>query len=544
VNEEIKGIVDRWLAANPGAAHGLGIHRYDGRLPNFSLETISLRLQQIQGDLYKVDTLLQKAGDKVQQFERTLIRYSLLTEKFRLTEEKAFEDNPLEYIFPLAIVETSYASRSFDTIEKRIESIISIENAIPQFLNTAVENLNEKLSTVKVSMSIQFLKGILSYFKDRLIAFVVQTDDEILIEKWSQTNIMACDALSNFLDKLENEYLPKSTSEFKLGEEKFLKMLNMTENVDLDVDTLLKIGEEDLERNYNKMRNLLEMRGADFLQKVRSDHSSVESLLNDARGGLDRTRDWLTEGDIVDLPTDRQCEVIDTPEFARSFGFAAMNTPGPFESPEASEAYYWVTPPDNKWPKEKQEEFLQFFSRGFMETVTIHEVWPGHYLQLLYNRESKSEISKIFARSITMIEGWAHYCEEMIYESGYAPFDRDILHAGQLMGALIRNCRYIAAVKMHCRDMSVEEAKELFMRKGFMSEPTATIEARRGTVNPMYLNYSLGKFLIKKLREDYKNEQGSNFSLKKFHNLLLSYGSPPIVALRKLLIENQNAALL
>ena len=544
MNEEIKGIVDRWLAANPGAAHGLGIHRYDGRLPNFSLETISLRLQQIQGDLYKVDTLLQKAGDKVQQFERTLIRYSLLTEKFRLTEEKAFEDNPLEYIFPLAIVETSYASRSFDTIEKRIESIISIENAIPQFLNTAVENLNEKLSTVKVSMSIQFLKGILSYFKDRLIAFVVQTDDEILIEKWSQTNIMACDALSNFLDKLENEYLPKSTSEFKLGEEKFLKMLNMTENVDLDVDTLLKIGEEDLERNYNKMRNLLEMRGADFLQKVRSDHSSVESLLNDARGGLDRTRDWLTEGDIVDLPTDRQCEVIDTPEFARSFGFAAMNTPGPFESPEASEAYYWVTPPDNKWPKEKQEEFLQFFSRGFMETVTIHEVWPGHYLQLLYNRESKSEISKIFARSITMIEGWAHYCEEMIYESGYAPFDRDILHAGQLMGALIRNCRYIAAVKMHCRDMSVEEAKELFMRKGFMSEPTATIEARRGTVNPMYLNYSLGKFLIKKLREDYKNEQGSNFSLKKFHNLLLSYGSPPIVALRKLLIENQNAALL
>ena len=544
MNDEIKGIIDRWLEANPGVAHGLGIHRYDGRLPNFSLEAINLRLQQIQEDLDKVDTFLQKTGDKFQQFEMTLIRYSLLTEKFRLAEEKAFKDNPLEYIFPLTTIETSYASRSFGTVEKRIESIISIENTIPQFLNTAVENLDENLSNVKVTMSIQFLKGILSYLKDRLIAFVVQTDDEHLIENWSQANIIACDALSNFLRKLENKYLPKSTSEFKLGEEKFLKMLNMTENVDLDVDTLLKIGEEDLERNYNKMMNLLERRGADFLQKVRSDHSSVESLLNDARKGLDRTRNWLIEADIVDLPTDRQCEVIDTPEFARSFGFAAMNTPGPFESPEASEAYYWVTPPDSKWSKEKQEEFLQFFSRAFMETVTIHEVWPGHYLQLLYNRESKSEISKIFARSITMIEGWAHYCEEMIFESGYAPFDRDILHAGQLMGALIRNCRYIVAIKMHCRDMSIEEAKELFMRKGFMNEPTATIEARRGTVNPMYLNYSLGKFLIKKLREDYKNEQGSNFSLKKFHNLLLSYGSPPIVALRKLILENQNATLL
>ncbi len=542
MEEGIQDIVDRWLEANPMAAHGLGIHRFDGRLQDYSPDVIRSRLADIEIDIGTISSY--KSEDRFEQFEYDLVRYALLTEKFRLEEERSYKDNPVTYVFPLAIIETSYAARSFDTVNNRIMSIISIEQSIPDFLQTALLNLDKSLSRVKITMALQFLKGILTYLQDRLISFIVQTDDEGLIDQWSEANVDACDAISNFMQKLESEYLPRSHMNFQLGEEKFLKMLNMTENVELDVDTLLKIGEEDLENNYRRMLDLLERRGQDFLQKVKEDHPAPEELVEYAKKGLDRTRDWLVKADIVDLPTTEQCKVVDTPEFARSFGFAAMNTPGPFEKPEASEAYYWITPPDTKWAKERREQFMQFFSHGFLEMVTIHEVWPGHYLQLLYNKTSKSEISKIFARSITMIEGWAHYCEEMIYDSGYEPFDRDVLLAGQLMGALIRNCRYIAAIKMHCRDMTIDEAKKLFMEKAFMNEDTASIEANRGTINPMYLNYSLGKFLIKKLRDDYHREKGEKFSQKEFHNLMLSYGSPPVVALRNLVLENPDTGLL
>jgi uncharacterized protein (DUF885 family) len=234
------------------------------------------------------------------------------------------------------------------------------------------------------------------------------------------------------------------------------------------------------------------------------------------------------------------------PTYARKFAFAAMNTPGPFEPPNANQAYYWVTPTEPEWSDEQVENHMKFFNKGFFEVVTIHEAWPGHYLQLLYNNTSESDISKTLAYSITMIEGWAHYCEEMIYESGYEPgiIDRDTLHAGQLIGALVRNVRYISAVKMHCQGMTVEESKHMFMEKAFMPEGPAQVEANRGTINPMYLNYTLGKLLIKKLREDYHHEKGDNFSLKDFHDELLRYGSPPIAVVRSVMLEHDSGELL
>ena len=176
-----------------------------------------------------------------------------------------------------------------------------------------------------------------------------------------------------------------------------------------------------------------------------------------------------------DDPTDEQTTVVHTPEFARSFAFAAMSTPGPFEVEEASEAYYWITPPDANWPVERQTKFLEFFNKPFLEVVTIHEVWPGHYLQLLYNKKAKSDIAKMFSRSIAMIEGWGHYTEEMMYEVGYEPFDRKMLHVGQLLGALQRNVRYVSAIKMHCKGMTVEESKKMFMKKAFLGEDNATM---------------------------------------------------------------------
>ena len=537
----VESIIDHWKKANPTRCHMLGIHDYDGELPNYSASYITKRCKEIETDLIELGKIEKSlTAEKFAHFEFTLLKMALETELFELKERQEFKENPVVFVRPLTMVESSYVKRSFASIDDRTKLIIKLEEKIPNFLNSALEILNENLSTVKISMAQQFLKGSINFYKNKLNSFIIQAKDKESIDKWTQVNTIAVNAMEQFSEKLEKQYLPKSHNNFALGQEKFLKLLRNTEHVDINIDKLLKIGEEDLERNYQQMRKILKEKGENYLNEVLSEYPQTSNLVKEAQATLDRTRQFVLDSKVVSVPTDEQCKVIETPEYFRGFAFAAMNTPGPLEKPEASEAYYYITPPDSKWTIEEQNNFLKFFNKAFLESVTIHEVWPGHYLQLLYSKKSKSEISKIFAHSTSMVEGWAHYCEEMIVqEHDYAPFDRTKLKVGQLLGALQRNCRYVSAIKMHCKGMTVEESINLFKEKAFLSQKNAEIEARRGTIDPMYLNYTLRKLLIKKLRSDYQKEKKDDFSLRQFHDELLSYGSASITALREVLINDK-----
>lgn len=275
------------------------------------------------------------------------------------------------------------------------------------------------------------------------------------------------------------------------------------------------------------------------MRKVQNIHPEPQNLLEYVRETNNLAKLFLQQNDLVIIPTDDQCQVTEMPKAMREFAFAAMNTPGPFEPPEAKEAYYWVTPIEPTWSEARVKEHLQFFNDAFINNVTVHEAWPGHYLQLLWSNKTQSTIAKMFAHSYSMIEGWGLYSEEMMFQQGFRPLDSaDTYHVGQLIGALVRSIRYISAIKMHCQGMSVAESKQLFMEKAYLTEHNAEIEANRGTFDPMYLNYNLGKLLIKKLLQDYKVEKGDKFSLKQFHDELLSYGSPPITILRNMVLEN------
>ncbi|MCE7735180.1 MAG: DUF885 domain-containing protein [Candidatus Heimdallarchaeota archaeon] len=534
-------IISRWKEGNPMGCHVLGIHDYDGRLPDLSPEFLERRINEIQSDLQQLDSMDTPQG-RFDLFEFELIKSALNEELFELDVRQEFKENPAIFIFPLAMIEMSYTARTFAPVEDRVNYIVQIEKNIPLYLEQADNLLNDSLPASKIGMAIQFLSGIINYFRDRLITFVTQIDNEDLIDEWSEANIMAVESMEKFLQKLQTTYMPVAHNNFALGKEKFMELLAKTEDVHIDYETLLRVGEEDLERNYQAMQQIAdELTEGDIsklMELVKKDIPTPDTLISTAEGTLERTRQFLIDSKIVSLPTDKQTKIIHTPEFARSFGFAAMSTPGPFESKDASESYYWITPPDINWPQERQQKFLEFFNKAFLEIVTIHEVWPGHYLQLLYNNQAKSDVAKMFSRSTAMIEGWGHYVEEMIYEAGYEPFDRRILHVGQLLGALARNVRYISALRMHCEDMTIEESKQMFIEKGLLGEDNATIEANRGTIDPMYLNYTLGKLMIKKLRSDIMAEKGDKFNLKEFHDTLLSYGSPPISVLRKLILEN------
>lgn len=535
----IASIIERWKSANPVICHRLGIHDFDGQLPAFASESIIKRIAEINLDLEYLQGM--EGESKFEQFEIDLIVSTLKTELFELSERKEYCKSPLPWIFPLALIETSYTKREFASIDDRIRLIIKFEAQVPDFIELAKETLLPSLARVKVETAIQFLGGFIGYFNDLLISFIAQTDDEDLINEWSEVNIGVVEALTNFQKILIKEYLPVSHDDFALGEDKFRILLKNTEGVNISIDKLIDIGMQDLEKNLSLMSELVKPTGKSinqFLEEIRSDHSEPDNLMTDINNSLDRIRQFIIDSEIVGLPSQEHCMVMPTPKFARGFGFAAMNSPGPFEVKEADQSYFWVTPPEPIWSDEKTNQFMGFMNRSFLEIVAIHEAYPGHFVQLLHNKQSKSEISKLMARNITMIEGWAHYCEEMIVNLGYEPFDPVKLRAGQLLGALVRNVRYIVAISMHCREMTTNTAKQLFMEKAFLSDAIAEIEANRGTIDPMYLNYTLGKLLILKLRKDYNNELGDRYTERTFHDLLLSYGSPPITALRKLMLSN------
>ncbi|MCH8906240.1 MAG: DUF885 family protein, partial [Candidatus Heimdallarchaeota archaeon] len=233
------------------------------------------------------------------------------------------------------------------------------------------------------------LQGFHGYLKDKLITFVSQVNDSNLLSQWSSANEKAVEALAKFMQDLQTVYMPKAHDNFALGEERFLEMLEHTEGVKTTVERLLEIGEADLQRNYDEMMKIANdtYNWDSYLEELRNDYPAAEELLEYTKQTLDRTKQFLIDADVVDIPTDSQCEVVDMPEAGKKFGFAAMNTPGPYEPPEASEAYYYVNVPNPAMAEDQKKQLMQFFNKSFLEIVTVHEAWPGHYLQLLFNHK-------------------------------------------------------------------------------------------------------------------------------------------------------------
>ncbi|HEX7880258.1 MAG TPA: DUF885 domain-containing protein, partial [Candidatus Eisenbacteria bacterium] len=261
---------------------------------------------------------------------------------------------------------------------------------------------------------------------------------------------------------------------------------------------------------------------------------TTEALLEDLRGFC------VTKG-IVTIPGNERCKAMATPEFMRDFIFAAMDTPGPFET-KGREAWYFVTPPDATKPALQQDDDMRFFNRYSLPILSMHDSWPGHYLQFLKGEKTTSKVRKVFG-STSFSEGWGLYCEQMMLDQGWGGNDPKY-KLFQLRLALLRACRYLVAIRMHTGDMTMEQAADFFVKEGFTERVDAEREARRGTLDPMFLSYQLGKLQILKAREDYKRFKGAAFNLKDFHDRVLSEGEPPVKLLRRLLMPGDKGTLL
>src|SRR5207302_5231578 len=360
--------------------------------------------------------------------------------------------------------------------------------------------------------------------------------DERIRTEYLEANRKAAAALTDYAAWLERDKLPKATDDFALGEEKFQRLLKETELVDLAPEKILEIGLTQLRKEQKAFADAAKRidsnkSAVEVFIEMQSEHPTPESLLGDINKDLEQIRKFVVTHKLVTIPSEVRARVKETPQYRRATSFASMDTPGAFEK-RATEAYYYVTPPENDWPPLQRDEWLTAFNFYTADVVSIHEVYPGHYVQFLrLNASPVSKVEIIFG-SYAFIEGWAHYCEKMMIDEGFGspasspPSEDDVKSAAkyrmaQTHEALLRLCRLCVSLKVHTQNMSIDDATKFFHDNCYYEQKPARQEAMRATFDPGYLNYTLGKLQILKLRADYKSQQGADFSLQKFHNELL-----------------------
>jgi uncharacterized protein (DUF885 family) len=385
--------------------------------------------------------------------------------------------------------------------------------------------------------SVGFFKGSVADWAKHAAA-----DDPALLNDFTEVNAAAANSLDDAANWLEKTLLPKSKGSYVIGADNFSKKLMFEEMVDTSLDRVLAIGESNLEKDYDAFietaRKIDPTRNpADVMKSLSNEHPTEASLIPDARKTIEGIIRFIKDHKIITIASEVRPTITETPPYARSGTFASMDTPGPYET-KAAEAFYYVTPPEKDWNAGHKEEHLRSYNPPVMEIISIHEAYPGHYIQFLNAKQFPTKTRKLIACG-TNAEGWAHYAEQMMVEEGFGQGDPRTRLA-QLQEALLRDARYVVGIKLHTAGWTVEQGAKFFQEKAFQEPATAYEEARRGAYNPTYLYYTLGKLQIYKLREDYRKLQGSAFTLEGFHDQFVKQGSIPIKLIRRILLPGDN----
>ena len=545
--------IKTYLAAHPLEGTSLGLHEYDGKISDYSrlaLDAELSRLRRFDDRLAKFDPAKLSAR---QSIDLRILQAALKKDLFEMQDMSVFDRNPMVYAGAADV--NVYIKRNFAPLEDRVRSLVAIESQIPNILIAARTNLNDVLPKPYVELAIEIAKGSADFLKKDLVSAVSGLKDEQLRAAFLDANRKAASALHDYAAWLARERLPKASLDFALGEEKFQRFLAQTELVDLPPQKILEIGMAQLKAEQEAFAEATKKidpnkSPIEVFKQIQSEHPTPDKLIPDVAKDLDKIRKYVLSHHLVSIPSEIRAKVKETPQYLRATSFASMDTPGPFEK-RATEAYYYVTPTEKNWPEKQKQEWLTAFNYYTSDITSIHEAYPGHYVQFLHlNGSPATKVERIFG-SYAFIEGWAHYCEKMMLDEGFGgassstPSEDDVKRAAkyrmaQADEALLRLCRLCVSIKLHTQNMSLDEATKFFQDNCYYEEKPARQEAMRGTFDPGYLNYTLGKLQILKLRDDYKAQEGDEFSLQKFHNELLNHGMPPIRLLREIMLKDQS----
>ena len=541
-----------YLAWRPQSGTSLGLHEFDGKVTDFSRASLDAELARLKRFERQLTALNMGALSPRAFYDCRILRAGIKNELFNFADMESYTRNPMIYagVFDVNI----YIKRNFAPLEQRVKSVAAILDQAPKVMAAARANLAESLPKPYVETAIEIANGAAEFLSKDLVAALTEVKNKFLMAAFEAANRRAIAELRGYVTYLKEQKLPKAHNHYALGPEKYQKMLRDGELIDLSPERILEIGLRELRREQENFAAAA--RKIDPTQKsiavfkaIQKDHPTEESLIPDTKKNLEAIRRFLIDHRIVTLPSEVRVRVEETPPFARATSFASMDTPGPFET-KATEAYYYVTPVEKEWTAKQKDEWLTAFNFYTTDVVSIHEAYPGHYTQFLgLNASRASRLEKILS-SYAFVEGWAHYTEQMLLDEGFgagnpanSSQDDQIQAAkyrlAQSDEALLRLCRLCVSIKTHCQGLSLEEATRFFEENCYYEPKPARQEALRGTFDPGYLYYTLGKLQILKLRQDYQKQEGAAYSLKKFHDEMLRHGMPPIRLLREIMLKDR-----
>ena len=530
-----------------------GYHQYDTQLEDFSRKNIDAEVAALKSYETRIATFPSAGLDQATRGDRELLLGTIRSNLLTLETIRGWEKNPDEYSGAISGSVFSLMERKFASPDDRLRSVIAREKLAVSRFDEARVNLKNP-PRIYTEIAIEQLPGIISFFQSDVPQAFADAKDAGLKAEFAKTNGAVIAELQSYLNWLKTDLLPRSNGDFRIGADAFAKKLVYDEMVDIPLDKLLEIGWADLRRNQEHFNTLAkelepEKDPRTVLEELGSNHPAPDKLLDAFRATFDSLIAFIRTNHIVTIPSEIKPIVEETPPFMRATTFASMDTPGPFET-HATEAYFNVTLPDPSMTPEQVESFMHSFNIGTVISTAVHETYPGHYIQFLWVPQAPSRVRKLLGAS-SNAEGWAHYCEQMMLDEGYGQpgagakdaREAKFLRLGQLQDALLRDARFIVGIEMHTGKMSFDQAVEFFQKEGYQSKETALVETKRGTSDPTYLYYTLGKLEILKLREDLKKKQGAAFSLEEFHNNFLKQGFPPVKIVREALLGDGSPVL-
>ena len=522
---------------NPTRATALGLHEYDSKLESRSSESVVAEVRRLRSALTELARINSNLLPPDSRYDYLTLVSHARAQLLELEDIRMWQRDPNVYNRLAAASIDNILKRNYAPIDQRLDAMLSRDREISRLLNEARVNLQNP-PHIYTETAIAQVRGSIDYFT-RVVPQMIERGGAGRLSAARRAQIDASNqsviaALESFAAWLARDLLPRSYGDFSIGQENYSRKLLYEEMIDTPVSQLIRDGERELRRTQEEMRVLAEevTPGRDIvfaLQAIGRDHPSADGLVGDTRAELDRIRAFVRTQNILTPPARENLSVGETPEYARSTSFASMDSPGPFER-TATEAYFYVTPPDAEWDARRREDHLSFYNRFALPVIAIHEVYPGHYYQFLALKRQPSRVRTALS-SAAFVEGWAHYCEQMMLDEGFGG-NNPKLRLAQLNLALLRLCRYLVGLRMHTAGMTYEQGVEFFMLEGYQQRVNAEREARRGTMDPTYLVYTLGKMEILKLREEWKARLGASFNLGEFHDRLLSFGMPPIKIIR------------
>jgi len=545
---------DVYFKFSPTAGTSAGLHEYDTQLEDYSAAGMQKNIAALHDYEKKFMAIDPKALDAEPAADYQILLNSIRANLLQLEVIRGWEKNPDNYSSGITGSIFTIMERPYAPVNTRLRSAIEREKQIPQVFVEARKNLKNP-PHIYTEIALQQIDGLVSFFQsDVPTAFADATDADAKAE-FAKTNAAVIDALKSYGEWMKSDLLPRSNGDFRYGGDNFSKALAYNEMVDIPLDHLLQIGLDDLHKNQAEFARVAKeidptKTPQQELAELATMHPAPDKLLQTFHDRFDSEIGFIRSHHIITIPSDVQPTLEETPPFERATTQASMDPPGAFET-HSTKAYFNVTLPDPKWDAAKTNEYMAAFNTGTIVSTSVHEAYPGHYVQFLWQNQFPSNIRKLIGAN-TNIEGWAHYCEQMMLDEGYGKVvakdarEERLIRLGQLQDALLRDARFVVAIRIHTGvggALSIEQAEDFFVTEGYQARPIAEVETKRGTADALYLYYTLGKLEIMKLREDVKKKQGAAFNLQQFHDNFMHQGFAPIKVIRKTMLHDDSPVL-